>query len=226
MSTDFSIRERAFVSQLETETGRDLDGWMAAIGEAGLSHRNEIIDWLRTKGFTFARASWMERIHHNGGRLIYADAAQRTPAEPAKRKPKVAAAPRVTANQEAAIKAAVKADGEIDNLLAAAKAYRPLAQVLLRDILAAAPGADARAAGQVIVLSHVKPFAAVMPGPKDVRLMLAAAGRPLTVGWQKSKWQAGVDSLSSLTHMLVLTDVRQLTPELRTFIALCAREAG
>ena len=56
------------------DTGRDLAGWMAAISESGLSERNAIIDWLRHQGFQFAKASWLERIHHNGGRLIYADA--------------------------------------------------------------------------------------------------------------------------------------------------------
>ena len=45
---------------------------MAAIAESGRTERNDIIDWLRHQGFQFSWASWLERIHHNGGRLIYA----------------------------------------------------------------------------------------------------------------------------------------------------------
>ena len=74
MSTDYAERERDFIASLNEDTGRDLDGWMAAISESGFSERNAIIDWLRLQGFQFAWASWLERIHHNGGRLIYADA--------------------------------------------------------------------------------------------------------------------------------------------------------
>ena len=74
MSTDYAEKERDFIASLNEDTGRDLDGWMAAISESGFSERNAIIDWLRHQGSQFARASWLERIHHNGGRLIYADA--------------------------------------------------------------------------------------------------------------------------------------------------------
>src|SRR5262249_41523828 len=35
--------------------------------------KNEIIDWLRAEGLPFARASWLERIHRNGGKPIHAD---------------------------------------------------------------------------------------------------------------------------------------------------------
>ena len=38
---------------------------------AGLSDKNEIIDWLREQSLPFARASWLERIHRNGGKPIY-----------------------------------------------------------------------------------------------------------------------------------------------------------
>ena len=71
MSTDYEDKEREFLSYLKADTGRDLAEWMVAISEAGLAHRNDIIDWLRQQGFIFARASWLERIHHAGGRPIY-----------------------------------------------------------------------------------------------------------------------------------------------------------
>jgi hypothetical protein len=73
MATDYAEKEREFVAALAEDTGRDLSAWMAAISATGLAHRNEIIDWLRQSGFTFANASWLERIHHNGGRLVYGD---------------------------------------------------------------------------------------------------------------------------------------------------------
>lgn len=71
MSTDYEDKEREFLSYLKADTGRDLAEWMVAITEAGLGHRNDVIDWLRQQGFIFARASWLERIHHGGGRPIY-----------------------------------------------------------------------------------------------------------------------------------------------------------
>ena len=73
MGTDYSEKEREFISSLAVDTGKDLNGWMSEISNAKLASRNDIIDWLRHRGFTFAKASWLERIFHNGGRLIYAD---------------------------------------------------------------------------------------------------------------------------------------------------------
>ena len=71
MSSDYEEKEREFLAYLKADTGRDLAGWMQAIGEANLAHRDEIIEWLRQQGFIFTWASWLERIHHNGGRPIY-----------------------------------------------------------------------------------------------------------------------------------------------------------
>jgi len=235
MSIDFSQKERAFVDDLEGDTGRDLDGWMAAIGNAGLSHRNEIIDWLRQEGFTFARASWLERIHHNGGRLIYGTAVVRTPAELHKRRAAGTAKAVVEPPRSAVVDmsapttrrpaAAVSpSDGDIDALLTSAKAYRPLAQAMLRDILASVPGADVKAQAGYIVVSHHRPFAALQPGPKDVRLLLTLGNRSPVAGWSGAKLPPSLDSLAALTHMLVLTDARQLTRDLRDLVAASARE--
>ena len=220
MTTGFSGKERVFVDSLQTETGRDLAAWMAVIGASGLSHRNDIIDWLRQEGFSFSNASWMERIHHNGGRLIYGDLPEKTGASAPRRKAAGVAMPRPTP-----LNVAAKADADIDVLLAAAKAYRPLAQVLLRDVLAAAPGADASAEHGLIVISHARPFAAIMAGAKDVRLFLGLAGIP-GQDWLQAKRPGSVDNMAGLTHMLVLTDARQLTRELKELIATSARAAG
>jgi hypothetical protein len=79
MSTKLVDKEREFVDGLMADTGQDLGQWMAAIRASGRTERNDIIDWLRLRGFTFSSASWLERIHHNGGRLIYGDAGPRSP---------------------------------------------------------------------------------------------------------------------------------------------------
>lgn len=219
MATDFSEKERAFTEALKAETGHDLKGWMRAIDVSGMGHRNDIIDWLRQQGFMFARASWLERIHHNGGRLIYGN----TPA-------------RLTGSPQAAVTRTSKAalpvrrtpncddDAAVDALLAGAKAYRALATVVLRDILAAVPGADAEAHAGYIAVSHGQPFAALLPSARDVRLLLALGPIGAPGGWQKAKIAGtAVEILGALTHMIVLTDARQLTRELRELVVVSAR---
>lgn len=69
--TDWREKEREFLVGLKADTGRDLAEWMALISGQNLPHRNDVIDWLRRQGFMFSRASWLERIHHNGGLPIY-----------------------------------------------------------------------------------------------------------------------------------------------------------
>ena len=71
MARDEQEEEREFLADLEARTGRDLAQWMAAITAQGFADKNETIDWLRAQGIPFARASWLERIHSNGGRPIY-----------------------------------------------------------------------------------------------------------------------------------------------------------
>ena len=73
MTTNYEEKERAFLESLKGDTGRDVRDWMAAIDAEGLTHRDDIIDWLRANGFIFSWASWLERIHNNAGRPIYLD---------------------------------------------------------------------------------------------------------------------------------------------------------
>ena len=73
MAGDEQEEEREFLAELKARSGRDLAEWMAAITAQGFADKNETIDWLRAQGFPFARASWLERIHSNGGRPIYMD---------------------------------------------------------------------------------------------------------------------------------------------------------
>lgn len=239
MSKGFGEKERAFVADLQQESGRDLAYWMAQITARELAHRNDIIDWLRQQGFTFARASWLERIHHNGGRLIYADEVDKMPVAASSRKrseaaptpvPRARAPKPVTRTAPSPASLPPASDDAIDTLLLAAKAYRPLAQALVRDILAAVPGADARAANGFIVFSHEAPFAAVAPSARDVRLYLqlsdATAARlamAASSGWHKAKSPAGLDA--ALTHVLIVTDARQLTRDLSELVVASSGES-
>jgi hypothetical protein len=77
-------QEREFLAGLKTRTGRDLAEWMAAITAQGFQDKNEIIDWLRNEGLPFARASWLERIHRNGGKPIHAGSTPSAPAADAR----------------------------------------------------------------------------------------------------------------------------------------------
>lgn len=194
MATDYAGKEKEFVASLAPDTGRDLDGWMQAISGAGLAHRNDIIDWLRQNGFTFANASWLERIHHNGGRLIYGDdepAIERSEARAQKAAaiktappviPNVTVAiPRVpTQNAGAVVSGPPKLsivsaspgivfDTAVSELLLIAKGLRPLALVALQEISAAVPGAALTADGPLIMMSAPKPFLALLPGAKALR---------------------------------------------------------
>ncbi|MBR2535679.1 MAG: hypothetical protein IKE66_06360 [Hyphomicrobium sp.] len=193
MATDYAGKEKEFVASLGPDTGRDLEGWMQAISGAGLAHRNDIIDWLRQNGFTFANASWLERIHHNGGRLIYGNdepAIERTEARPQKAAIKTAppvipnvtvAIPRVaTQNSGAPVSGPPKLsivatspgivfDPAVSELLLTAKGLRPLAVVALQEIAAAVPGAALTADGPLIMMSAPKPFLALLPGAKALR---------------------------------------------------------
>ncbi len=71
MSRNYAEMEREFLENLKADTGRDLAEWMATIDGQSFAHRNDAIDWLRQQGFLFAWASWLERIHNNGGDPIY-----------------------------------------------------------------------------------------------------------------------------------------------------------
>lgn len=76
MSFDYAKKEREFLANLKNDSGFALDEWLSRIAAENFSDRNDIIDWLRQHGFTFSRASWLERIYHNGGQPIYAGAGQ------------------------------------------------------------------------------------------------------------------------------------------------------
>jgi hypothetical protein len=209
MATDEREEERGFLDGLEARTGRDLAEWMAAIAAQGFADKNETIDWLRSQGFPFARASWLERIHSNGGRPIYAhapatpDAAvghQRPAADP----PAARAAP--AEQPEAAA---------LEKLVAAAKGYRPLYHLLEAEIRQALPAAAFTARSGCISIGAPREFAAIAPHATGLRLGLDLGDRPFDDGLQKAKIRGAGPAL---THMAVLTDARQVGQDLLNLI--------
>lgn len=265
MATNYSDKEREFLESLEDDTGRDLAAWMVAIKAQNLEHRNDIIDWLRHQGFMFSRASWLERIHHNGGRPIYLDAgpvklqiprgarSEASPTSQATQAPGTAArAPdpepeivftpppaRDTGASTAAAPTATSVPGPdrgraerpatepsvpppdeddpaaLDDLIARAKAYRPLAQLVLAEITRAVPAAVPRPKGSHVVITAQHAFAALGIGPKELRLALDLGPHPFDETVKPAKF-AGTPPPNSqfLTHMVVLTDARQVSQAL------------
>ena len=251
MAVDYAAKEREFLDSLAADTGRDLAGWMTAIREAKLDDRNAIIDWLRRQGFLFARASWLERIHHNGGRPIYLapielgsaptprKTASPTPSSPGLTQPATSApslaptpvpivqrytdppapAPRTIANSAT--------DLSLEAVLAEAKGYRPLAQFVLRAIEEAAPALSVvPRAGYIALCSGSTVVGVLTLSPKELRLALASTrGDPLG-GFTRAKFaKTQADIPPSMTHMVVLTDARQVTPELTAAVAHAAAAA-
>ncbi|MGE0053907.1 MAG: hypothetical protein AB7S74_06820 [Hyphomicrobium sp.] len=243
MARDLGEQERAFVTSLKEDTGRDLSGWMSAIAECGHSRRNDIIDWLRVQGFTFANASWLERIHHNGGQLIYGDDGTSTepvastsdvrvpPArdisdtEHSKIEPEKTseAAPDAKPSLSRSFVAAPKAsapvtaasDQEIASLLLAAKGLRPLAELILREVDALVPTLVQTAEPPLITIASPMPFAALLTGPKDLRLFA-----DFGPGSRDRTRKADTGRVSTpFPDVLVLNDARQIDDRFRELIA-------
>jgi hypothetical protein len=187
MARDERDEEQEFLAELAARTGRSLGDWMAAITAQGFADKNETIDWLRREGFPFARASWLERIHSNGGRPIYEHAA---PRKPEAQKPLGA--------DEAAL---------YEKLLASAKGYRPLYLLLEAEMRKAFPGLLILPRTSYLSIGAPKEFAAVTLHSAEVRLGLDLGDRPFDPQLQKSKLKGPV---AAITHMVILTDARQV----------------
>lgn len=257
MSAAYSEKEREFLESLEDDTGLDLAAWMAAISAQGLGHRNDIIDWLRQRGFMFSKASWLERIHHNGGKPIYLDRVPPNVAAPKRVKPaeeavpaaiesEPALPPQPAAQPEPAIAAPVAAprptpqpaptapsvpqpsepqpraakpgDGDpaaLDDLLSKAKAYRPLAQYLLAEISRTVPDVEFIAEGAYIEIIGGRPLGVIGISPRELRLALELGDPPADGAWKPAKFPPPAPRTSAnLTHMLILTDARQVNADL------------
>jgi hypothetical protein len=243
MANDEREEERQFLEGLKARTGRDLAEWMAGIAAHGSSDKNEIIDWLRSEGLPFARASWLERIHRNGGRPIYADAlsaaAVETPrseqppmkAEPPRR-PK--AAPEIKEIKEAkettkavtrerAVEPTADAAAELEKLVSAAKGYRPLYHFLEAQVRRAIPGVVVAPRGRYISLGAPSELAAVTLHPTEIRLGLGLGDRPFDPVLQQAKLRGPGPAI---THMVVLTDARQVNDELLALIRAAHQRAN
>ena len=246
MATDERQEEQLFLAELKARSGRDLADWMAAIAAQNFGDKNDTIDWLRQQGFAFARASWLERIHSNGGRPIYEELPERAARPAARPKPPQATAkpPQATAksseatakpseatakSSEATAKppeATAKPPGPpsppaaeeaefLDKLIAGAKGYRPLYLLLEAELRARLPGLVLRPATTHIAFSAPQEFAAVSLHASEVRLGLALGDRPFDARVQRAKLK-GVGS--HITHMLVLTDARQVNADLISLV--------
>lgn len=234
MARDEAEEERDFLADLVPRTGRDLGQWMAAISAQGFTDKNETIDWLRAQGFPFARASWLERIHSNGGRPIYlqgppapvplpamaADVPHtplEPPAAPAKPKPVAEVKPPSHGRGDPAVTAR-----SLEALVAAAKGYRPLYQLLENMIRQAVPGVSVEAKGQLVSFAAPHEFAVVQPTSSEIRLGLGLGTRPHDANLVVPRMKGAGPGI---THMLTLKDARQINAELQALILAALAEA-
>lgn len=257
MAIDYGEKERQFLDSLLPDSGRSLADWMAAIRATGLTEKNEVIDWLRRQGFAFSKASWLERIHNNGGKPIYGEKgirlARKGPpsmlgakplpqprpqasliampppeAPPPLPPPAVGSEPRhpqmrvMVPPRAPAVPTHETTDQPTDDtaatitLLAKAKAYRPLAQYVLTEIKKIASTSQVQPhANHFTVGAPDTPFAVLSVSARDVRLGLRLPGTPFDSGFVAAKLGAAVPPIpAAITHMIVLTDARQVNDAL------------
>src|SRR5215467_6370286 len=154
MARDEEAEEQEFLADLQTRTGRDLAQWMAAIAAQSFSDKNEVIDWLRAQGIPFARASWLERIHSNGGRPIYLQ----QPGKPSEEGKPQAPAAKPPAPAAKAVPPSRRELADLDRLQAASKGYRPLYQMLEAEIRGVVSGLVVRPKAGYISLGAPREF--------------------------------------------------------------------
>ena len=236
MSRDYGELEREFIDGLCLDSGRDLAQWMALIDSQTFAHRNDMIDWLRQMGLTFAKASRLERIHHNGGRPLYgekpaakphaevavAPAAKPIPAAPpAVKPPPPVATPRTPAPvPPTAPPIAATPAADLASFLAKAKGYRPLAELLIRNIRATVPATAIVVHDTHIDLGARTVFAALAVTSKDIRLSLALGDHPFE-GELKRLHLPGAGP--ALTHTVVISDARRVDANLMALVVRAAK---
>jgi hypothetical protein len=104
---------------------------------------------------------------------------------------------------------------DLEKLLAAAKGYRPLYQLLEAEIRQAVPGVDVKPRSTYIAFAAPAEFAAVTVHAAELRLGLALGDRPFDATLQKPKMKG---PSAAISHMLVLTDARQVNADLINLI--------
>lgn len=243
MSRDHGEVERAFIAGLADDTGRDLAAWMALIDTRSFAHRNDMIDWLRQQGLTFAKASRLERIHHNGGKPLYGDrpaprpAAEPSPVAPPPAPapappiavvaappptPSVAASPPLPATA-APVPPPATDDGDLATFLAKAKGYRPLAELLIRNIRATIPATTLRLCDTHADLAAPAPYGAVAVTAKDVRLSLDLGDHPFEGDIKRLRLPG---TAPAMTHTIILNDARRIDAALQALIVKAAARAN
>jgi hypothetical protein len=117
---------------------------------------------------------------------------------------------------------------DLETVLAKAKAFRPLANYVLSEIAKAVPGSVATPGAAHIVLSKgPQTFAVLTISAKELRLGLALAGAAVEAPYQSAKAASfPADFGSSLTHMAVLNDARQINDALLARVREAADRVG
>ena len=177
----------------------------------------------------FSKASWLERVHHNGGKAIYSDAALPRRAMPKR----VAPIPKLVIASEREVERLAleqpavplpSSSSGLEALLATAKAYRPLAMYILREIDKAVPDTVTEpAAAHVSFSDKAREFAVLALGSRDLRLGLTLEGHPFEPPLQTPKFpNPAVRVGDAITHRAVLNDVRQVDSRLIDWIIKAA----
>lgn len=68
---DMIVYERELIASMKPTTGHDVSEWLDMLDASAMTCRDTKLDWLCENGLKFKVASWIERIHANGGRSIY-----------------------------------------------------------------------------------------------------------------------------------------------------------
>lgn len=220
MSRDPSEKEQKFITDLPFDTGRDLAAWMTAIDAQTFAHRNDMIDWLRQQGLTFSRASRLERLHHNGGRPLYEIRPGRSEIagtvveiddnSPSTAQPPMAPAPpeAATVTPKADIKPVAANDGQsLEIVFAKAKGYRPLAELVMRELRRAMPDISVEVRDAVALIGAPQVFAALTATAKDVRMGLDLGDRPFDEAIRQGRLPG---TPANLTHLITLNDARKV----------------
>ncbi len=229
MAKDYAEIEQEFIAGLKGQTGKELAEWMALISSKAFANKNDAIDWLRLQGFAFNWASWLERIHTNGGVPLYADkpvvaAVKRAPPQREARVEKAEKVSAVTPEPVSAVLQPVTrtatapagdGDAALQNLIAAAKGYQPLYRLLASEVIRAVPGATMTAGDTYICVGNPKEFAGIETSAKGLRLALDLGDRPFTPPLQPSKLATAPKRLS---HMVVLDDARKVDAALMDLV--------
>jgi hypothetical protein len=117
---------------------------------------------------------------------------------------------------------AQEAGDDLAPLLARAKAYRPLAQHVIAKIKTVRPAARFLARSSFIAIADPEAFAALGVGAKELRLHLALGDHPVGEGLKKGVPGGGLGKSDALSHMIVLTDARQVDQQLLDLVQRAA----